>query len=485
VVRRRWSAARLSVSNSPRYQRWLLLVTLTGIFTTSFPTGILSISVKVIAVDLHSTPSTITWVTTGPILVAAVGMPLLGRFGDLHGHRVVFLAGLLTAGLFAVLTGFAWNATSLVAFRTTAQLGAAATVPSAFAMLFRVFPAHERVRASSLASGALSGASVIGIVVGGPLIELYGWRPIFFVQAGIGLAALLPALLVLPAIELAGERPRQDYAGAVLLASATFALTFGINRLGGWGVTPVTVGCLAAVPVLGWLLFRVERRCAAPLLPLQVLSSRNTRLVVAGSFLLNLGWLGNFIVTPLFMQSVLGLSLAYTSLMTLPRTGSIVFAAPFAGHVGVRYGERRLLVVACLTLSLAMVMLSGAAVAESLPALIVVLSLSGLAFGAAAPALVAAVSGAVAESDFGLAVSLQQTASQIGAVVGISLFSAIAADATTAGPFAFVYLLTAGLALATALIGVGLARRPRPAPRPAAARSGPADLSTALPCPDG
>jgi MFS family permease len=461
VVGRRLSTVRLSVSNSPKHQRWLLVVTLTGIFCTSFPTGILSISIKTIAVDLHSTPSTITWVTTGPILVAAVGMPLLGRIGDLHGHRVVFLAGMLTAGLFALLTGFAWNATSLVAFRTTAQIGAAATVPSTFAMLFRVFPARERVRASSLASGSLSGASVMGIVVGGPLIELFGWRPIFFVQAAIAFVALLPAVLVLPAIEPVDERPRQDYAGAVVLALGTFALTFGINRLGAWGVTPVPIGCLAAVPVCVCLLIHVERRCASPLLPLQVLSSRNIRFVVAGSFLLNLGWLGNFIVTPLFLQSVIGLSLAYTSLMTLPRTSSIVFASPFAGHLGVRYGERRLLVVSCLALSLVMVMLSATAIAESLPALIVVLSLSGLTFGAAAPALVSSVSGAVAEHDFGLAVSLQQTSSQIGGVVGISLFSAIAADATTARPFAFVYLLTAGLSLATALIAVGLARRPQ------------------------
>jgi MFS family permease len=458
VVARRLSTVRLSVSTSPNYQRWLLAVTLTGIFCTSFPTGILSISIRTIAVDLHSTPSTITWVTTGPILVAAVGMPLLGRLGDLHGHRVVFLAGLFTAGLFAFFAGLAWDATSLVAFRTIAQIGAAATVPSTFAMLFRAFPAHERVRASSLASGSLSAASVLGIVVGGPLIEFFGWRPIFFIQAATAFVALLPALLVLPTIEVVDERPRQDYAGAVILALGTFAVTFGINRLGVWGVTPVTVGCLAAVPVCGWLLIHVERRCASPLLPLQLLASRHTRLVVAGSFLLNLGWLGNFIVTPLFLQSVLGLSLVYTSLMTLPRTSSIVFVSPFAGHLGIRYGERRLLVVACLALSLVMVMLSAAAIAESLPALIVVLSLSVLAFGAAAPALVSSVSEAVAENDFGLAVSLQQTSSQIGAVVGISLFSAIAADATTAEPFAFVYLLTAGLSLATALIGVGLAR---------------------------
>jgi NAD(P)-dependent dehydrogenase (short-subunit alcohol dehydrogenase family) len=74
------------------------------------------------------------------------------------------------------------------------------------------------------------------------------------------LVALLPALLVLPTIESVDERPRQDYAGAVILALGTFALTFGINRLGVRGVAPVTVGCLAAVPVCGWLLIHAEMR---------------------------------------------------------------------------------------------------------------------------------------------------------------------------------------------------------------------------------
>jgi MFS family permease len=456
----RYAALRERVGQDPRHPRWLLLVTLTGIFCTSFPTTILSISIRPIAVDLHSTPGTITWVTTAPILAAAVCTPVLGRLGDLRGHRTLFLAGMLVAGLFAIGTALAWNPISLIVFRMISQIGGAATVPSTYAMLFRTFPANERVRASSLASGTLAGASVVGIIIGGPLIDWIGWRPIFFIQAFIALLAFVPALVVLSPNERATERKSIDYLGAVLLAATTFALTFGINRLGAWGVTPVTIGCLVASPIFGWILIQVERRTESPLLPLRVLSARNTRIVVGATFTISIGWMGNFIVTPLLLQSVFGLSAALTSLVTVPRVAGIVLASPVAGRLGVRFGERKLLISACLSLSGVMLLLSFATYTKSLAILIVALSLSGLAFGNSAPALVSAMSHSVTDEDFGLATSLQQTSNQVGAVIGISAFSAIAADSTTPGPFAAVYLGTAALSILAAVIGLGLARRP-------------------------
>ncbi|MCW2542338.1 MAG: putative efflux rane protein [Frankiales bacterium] len=448
------SGIRERVAGNPKYPRWLLLTTLIGMFSTTFPVTVLSISIKPIAEDLHSVPSTITWVTTAPMLAAAVCTPVLGRLGDLRGHRRMYLAGLLTASFFALMTALAWSAFSLIAFRTLSQLGAAATVPSTFAMLFRSFPPNERVRASSLASGTLAAASVVGVIIGGPLIDLIGWRPIFFMQTAISFIALVPALIVLRPDKPSQERDPIDYLGAVVLGVATFALTFGINRIGVWGPTPVTVGALVVAPLAAWLLIWVERRAAAPLLPLRVLSARNTRVVIATTFLLGLGWMGNFIVTPLLLQSVMGLTAAITSLVTVPRAGSIVLVSPFAGRLGIRFGERKLVVGSCIALSLVMCLLSFAAYTTTLIVVIVALSLSGLAFGNAQPGLLSAMGHAVSEKDFGLATSLQQTSNQIGGVVGIGLFTAIAADSTTPGPFAFVYLITAGIAALAAVISL-------------------------------
>jgi predicted MFS family arabinose efflux permease len=330
-------------------------------------------------------------------------------------------------------------------------------------MLFRAHPPDQRVRVSSIASATLAGAAVVGVVIGGPLVDLVGWRVIFVAQAILCAAALAAALPVLPADRRARARVPLDLPGAVALALLTLALTFGINRLGVWGWSPLPVACLALAPFALWALVRIERRAVAPLLPLRVLSSRNTRVVTGASFLLSAGWMGNFVLTPLLMQSVMGLSAGLTSLLSVPRAVFIVGAAPTASRWGQRFGERRMVAVAGVGLAVVMASMSVGALATSVVAIAVALPLSGWAFGHAQPGLTSAVAHAVDEGDFGLATSLQQTASQIGAVVGIGLFTALAGDATTAGPFAVVYLLTALCALGS--VPLALAIRDRYHPR--------------------
>ena len=321
-------------------------------------------------------------------------------------------------------------------------------------MVFRTFPREERVRASSLCSATLAGAAVIGVVVGGPLVDLFGWRPIFLVQAGIALAALLPALVVLdPDVVEEADQPI-DYAGAAALAVAAFAVTFGINRLGVWGPEPIVLVVLAAAPLATWTLVRIERRVPSPILPLEILGRRNIRVGAIASFVAGGGWMGNFVITPLLLQSVMGLSAGMTSLRRAcpgPRSSPCRRPWPAAwacatASAASSCGRRSRLAAVIGVLAV------GAALQSTL-LIVVCLAASGWAFGHVQPGLMATMGNAVDEDSFGLATSLQQTANQIGSVVGIGLFTAIAADATTSGPFVVVYLLAGACALVVAAVG--------------------------------
>lgn len=443
--------------------RWVTAALLLGLFTTAFPSTILTIAVQPIAGDLDALPSTVVWVTTAPLLAAAVTTPLFGRLGDLHGHRRIYLAGIVVATVFAAGSALAWDAPSLIAARTLSQAGAAATVPTAVALLFRASPPGHQMRAGARVGAVTSAAAVIGVVAGGPLVDLVGWRSIFVGQVAFCVVALVLSLLVVPA---GGERTpgSLDVPGALLLAGTTLALTFGVNRLAVWGWSPLPVACLAAVPIGAWALVRVERRAASPLLPVRVLGARNVRVVTGASLLLGAGYMGNFVVTPLFLQGVLGLTAAVTSLLTVPRALSILLAAPTAGRWGARFGERRVVLVACAAFAAALAAMAVGAWVASLVVVAVAIALSGYAHGHVAPGLLAAQGGAVDARDVGLAASLQQTGFQVGAVIGIGLFTALAGDATTAGPFALVFLLTAACALTATLVLVRMQDTRRPAP---------------------
>ena len=131
-------------------QRRTLLATLLGIFVTAFPAVILVASLPEIANDLGTTESTLAWVITLPLLISSVLLPTFGRLGDLEGHRKVFLWALgLSAGT-ALLTACAWDATSLIAFRTLSQTSGVATTPTAIALIMAAFDPAERPRALGL-----------------------------------------------------------------------------------------------------------------------------------------------------------------------------------------------------------------------------------------------------------------------------------------------------------------------------------------------
>jgi MFS family permease len=445
----RLQQVRQRVWDHPRYRDILLVNCLVGMFSTSFPATILTVSIKIIAKDLHTTAATASWVTTAPMLAAAVATPILGRLGDIRGHRRLYLYGFGVAIVFSLLTSLSWNAASLIGFRTLSQFGAAATVPSSFAMVFRSFPPHERMRASALSSAALAGAAVSGLVIGGPLVDALGWRPIFIIQSAIALVALLPAFVVLKPDDSRVEASI-DYPGAVALAISAFTLTFGINRLAIWGPTGLVVVTLLIAPVAIWSLIRIERRAVSPILPLEILGTRGVQAATVASFVSNASWMGNFVLTPLLMQSVMGLSAGATSLASAPRALFITLSAPVASRLGMRHGERKVAVWGAIALASVFAFMGFAAATSSIFALVLALGASGWAFGHVQPSLLAIMSNSVSEENFGLATSLQQTAGQIGSVFGLGLFTALAADSLTAGPFVVTYLLSGGLALLAA-----------------------------------
>jgi MFS family permease len=433
------------IQQSDRYPRTLLLTCLMGMYATTFTATILTVSIKRVATDLDSTPQIVAWVVTAPLLAQAVAMPILGRLGDIRGHRRVYLTGFSISMVFSILTALSQNAGMLIGFRTIAQLAGTSTVPASYAMLFLAFPPTERVRASAWASGTLSGASVSGLAVGGVIVDSVGWRPLFVIQAVLSLAALVPAVLVLKRTE-PREHVSLDRPGAVALAVASFSLAFGINRAAVWGLHPVVLALAVVFPIALWALVRIERRAPHPLLPVELLSRRNVRVAGASAFLMGGSHSGSFLITPLLLQSVFRYSATTTSLITVSRTLSISLSAPSSSRLGVRFGERRMLMAGGCAMAVGGGLMATGSVLELIPVVVVAMMVAGVAFGHAQPSLVSLAGNAVDEDDFGLAASLQQFANQIGSVLVMSLLSALVGDATGHGPFAAAYLIIGTIA---------------------------------------
>src|SRR5690606_7541567 len=145
----------------------------------NFTLTILSIALKPIAVELGSTVDAAGWLTVAPLLVSALVAPASGRASDRYGARAVWIGGslVLLAGL--VLSALAPSMSALIAARVVTGLGSGFAMSSGMAMATGAFPPDRRSEPVSAIMTASALSPAVGVLVGGPLIEYFGFRLLF------------------------------------------------------------------------------------------------------------------------------------------------------------------------------------------------------------------------------------------------------------------------------------------------------------------
>ena len=137
----------------------------------------------------------------------AVFIPASGWLGDRFGGKRVLLTAIVVFTIGSALCGLAQNMTELVLFRVIQGAGGGMMAPVGMAMLYRVFPPAERVRAASILTLGTTVAPAVGPVLGGFLVTNFSWRWVFFVNVPIGIVAVVFGALVLEKVERHRRRP--------------------------------------------------------------------------------------------------------------------------------------------------------------------------------------------------------------------------------------------------------------------------------------
>lgn len=403
----------------------LLVSVLVGLFATNVNFTIFNVALVDIARGLHTNKTTLTWAITGPLLVVGVSAPLLGRLGDVRGHRRLFLIGMVGSLVCATVTALAWNAGSLIGARLFSGVGSAALSASSWALLFREYGPGERTKVMGWWSLVAGGGPVIGVALGGPVVQAFGWRWVFVAQIPLILVALAWCLRTLPETELRPGEPL-DLPGAVLLAAAIGSLLLAINQSGprGWG-SPLVLASLAVFAVSLPSFVRVERRASSPVLPLEWLSRREITMPCAASFAMQFAYMGGFFLTPLFLEQGLHYSIGSTGFFQIARPLVFGLSAPIAGYVAVRTGERAAAAAGAGALVVSMLAFAFLEPGSSGIIILLALGASGLANGIAQPSMSALVAGAVEPERLGSASATMQVASQVGVVVGIQIMETV------------------------------------------------------------
>ncbi|WP_420433791.1 MFS transporter [Candidatus Poriferisocius sp.] len=459
-----WTDRRRRFQDWPNY-RWAVLgLTMAGIASTSFPITVLSASLPEIATDLTTSESAVSWVQTAPLIAMAVGTPVAGKVGDLYGHRRLYLWGYALATCFAVLTGLAWNVGSLVAMRTLGQFIGAATLPASMAIIMTVFARRERALALGYWSAVTALSPAIGVALGGFMVDAFGWRTIFFIQAVPSMIALLAAIPLLPETARKPE-VRFDIGGAVSLGLAVAGLLMAINRGPEWGWGhPLVLAGLAVGPTAIAAFCTIERLTADPLFPLDFLGRRGFVVPNLVTFLGHMAYMGTLVVAPFMLEGAFGITdVSRISAALIARPVGFSVGAWYAGRVESRLGGRTIMISGGLIMSAALAGTGAAILAGWLAAVIVLLFVAGVGQGTIRPAAVAGVANSVDDADLGVASGAHQMIGHIGAATGITIMITVLGSSDSAERFFAIFVLAAAIASVSAFSarwspGLGIAR---------------------------
>lgn len=459
-----------------RTENLALIVVCAAQFVLQLDFSVVNVALPSIRGGLGFSDSDLQWIVTGYALTFGALLLFGGRAGDLFGQRRMLLLGLVVFGVGSIGGGLAPTPEALIAARFVQGAAGALISPAALSSLTLLFPdGAGRIRALGIWQGATAAGGTAGIVLGGLLVEVLGWRSVFIINVPIviALVVLVPRVIPRPATR---QHVSLHLGPSVLITAAIALVIFALSNLEQSGPTSI----VTLVPFIAGLgvaaVFVVtQKRSHDPLIPKVVLRSRQRRgalvvMLIAGAVLAAYVYF-----VSLYLQTVLGLSPLLTGVSLLPATLTIVVLSSFiARRVIERIGLKSTTIIGALLVAAGQtwfvsVSSTGDYLLNVLPALI--LTASGI--GLLLPAVSIAATADVASDIQGAAASLLTTSQQVGAALGVAALATIAATRTSAGAIASAGYSTAFLVSATAMI-VAVAvvavtftnKHPEPSPPP-------------------
>ncbi|KNB53939.1 MFS transporter [Streptomyces caatingaensis] len=410
---------------SPGRKRLVLATLCSGLFMAMLDNLVVTTALPDIGRDLRAGTAGLQWVVEAYGLAYAALLLGGGVLGDRLGRRPVHAAGLALFAGGSALCALAGSPPALIAGRAVQGVGAALITPGSLAILRHVFTGErERARAIGVWSGVSGSGLALGPVVGGPLVDHFGWPAVFWINVPVGAAGLLLAARVLPRIPRAGARP--DPAGQITVATGLGALVYALveGPVRGWGEARVLgAGAVAVLALLAFVL--VELRVPAPMLDLRLLTDRVAGTAAWAAFVTAFGFFGLVVYLALHLQYVLGLSPTEAGRALLPATLTTAVASVAAGRAAARFGPRPPLTAGLALLAAGLAAFSaygsGARYAEFAWVLVVL----GAGLGLTLTPVSIAVTTAVPARRAGMAAATLAMVREVGGVAGVAVMGAV------------------------------------------------------------
>jgi len=319
--------------------------------------SVVNIAIPTIQAKLNATITAIQWIVNGYTLMLCALILISGALGDRFGRKKIFLYGIILFICSSLLCSISQSINQLIIFRIIQGIGGAMMVPGSLSIINISFEEKTRGRAIGLWSGFAGGVAALGPLVGGWLVQYFGWPSIFYINIPLGIIAILLTLRFVPESRN-DESTRIDILGSFLIFLSLLGIAYGLISVPdfGWG-SPLIIASLL-IGVLSFICFIViEKRSKEPLVPLSIFKSSLVVGANLATLFLYFALSGVIFFLVLNFQQIQHYPPVIAGLGMLPTILLITFLSGAGGSIADKIGPRIPMILGPLIVSLGMALL--------------------------------------------------------------------------------------------------------------------------------
>jgi EmrB/QacA subfamily drug resistance transporter len=417
-------------------RRFLVLIIaglMTGMLLGAMDQTIVATAGPTIISDLGGL-SLYAWVFSAYILTQTVSMPVFGKLSDLYGRKKFFMLGLVIFMVGSILSGAAQNIDQLIVFRAIQGIDSGAFFPVAVAVIGVTFPPRMRGRVQGIFASVFGIAAVVGPSAGSFIVQAISWRWVFYINLPLGVASFILINLGLKESRNLNARSVVDWLGISVLTGWVGLLILGFLDGGStysWYSWQEAAFFLGAATLFGLFIY-IESKAKEPVLPLSLFRIRTVSSASSVAFLRGIAFFAIVTFVPLFVQAGRGGSIDdgrnVLNAMLIPLIGGTLLG----GQLSTRTGYRKVTFAGLVIMVVGAYLMTFLTSTSSYVQVMESVAVLGLGVGITFPTVVIAIQYSVGRKQIGIASSLAQFMSNLGATIGLAILGSIQTNAFSA-----------------------------------------------------
>lgn len=405
-------------------RRIIMLLILTGILMFVLDGSVVNIALPSITRYFNSDMSQSQWVITSYLLTTTSLLMIFGKVSEYTGRIRLFLAGFVIFTLSSLACGLSTSLAMLVFFRAVQAVGAAMAFSISAAVIFEIYPSGEQGRAMGYIGTTVSIGSIAGPMLGGYLVDFFGWQYIFLVNLPIGIVLLALAARHMRIEETRSKYIQMDWIGATFMILFVASLMLLLTELTkGLVVSTIAIALVCLASLLVFIIN--ESRHQTPLLDLSICKEKKFVLPIISVTLLIVSSFALFILGPFYFQGVMGYTPSMVGTVFLIVPAIMTFGSPLGGWIYDKYHYKYNSAIGMLIVAASLTLAGYGTRRADLPAILASFVLMGLGSALVQSPMNTEIMNALPRNLLGTASSFSSAVRYLGMAMGVSVSSTL------------------------------------------------------------